>query len=161
MVTRSVNEGATVHAPSPISNRPSLRCCLADASGYHSRGQRPPYTIDNAATFTPLVSGRVNAPMVTRSVNEGATVHAPSPISNPPSLRSCLADASGYWICGQMKGHYRGGMNLICRMEIVGSSRIRNGSSKRMLFCCSTSDWLADTQFMITESTVIPISNAT
>jgi hypothetical protein len=35
LVTRSVNEGATVHALSFISNRPSLRCFLADASGYH------------------------------------------------------------------------------------------------------------------------------
>jgi len=35
LVTRSVNEEATVPAPSLISNRPSLRCYLTDVSGYY------------------------------------------------------------------------------------------------------------------------------
>ena len=78
-VTRTVREEATVHASSLIRNQPSISCCLADASGYHSRGPRPLLTL-----------------IVTRTVREDATVHASSLIRNQPSISSCLADASGY-----------------------------------------------------------------
>ena len=120
MVTRSVNEGATAHAPSPIgaaNNPPPPRSRV----GLPSRGQRPRQPMvtrsvnEGATAHTPSPIGAANnpqpprsrvgqpfrgqrprQPMVTRSVNEGATAHAPSPIRNQPSNRYYLAHASDY-----------------------------------------------------------------
>ena len=112
MVTRSVNEGATVHAPSLIRNRPSLRCCLTDVSGYHS-----------SLTYRVTIAWPTAAshPMVTRSVNEGAAVHAPSHLRNRPLLRCFLIDVSGYHyrvgflLCGQRQSN---GLLLRCSFEV-------------------------------------------
>ena len=98
LVTRRVNEGATVPAPSLISNRPSLRCCLTDVSGYH------------------CMANAIAHLLVTRSVNEGATVHAPSLISNRPSLRCYLTDVSGYYCVAN--GH----------CTLIGNPKCQRGS---------------------------------
>ena len=118
LVTRSVNEGATVPAPSLISNRPSLRCYLTDVSGYHCMAngqctlignptcQRGSYRTRSIAHWFRQQSS-VTSPsrrltiawptatahlLVTRSVNEGATVPAPSLISlvNDPQSLQCI-----------------------------------------------------------------------
>jgi hypothetical protein len=98
MVTRRVNEGATVHAPSPIRTADipiffanasryqgltdvSGYDCLTDVSGYHCMAN---------GHVASSVTRSVNEPMVTRRVNEGATAHARSLIRHgrhPDPLR--------------------------------------------------------------------------
>ena len=103
MVTRSVNEGATVHAPSLIR------------IDRHSAAASLTYRVTIA---WPTAASH---PMVTRSVNEGAAVHAPSLLRNRPSLRCCLTDVSGYHyrvgflLCGQRQSN---GLLLRCSFEV-------------------------------------------
>jgi len=103
LVTRRVNEGATVHAPSLISTA-DIPLLFANASRYRGLTDVSGYHCVANGHCTSSVTRSVNEPMVTRRVNEGATVHAPSLISTADipiffanaSRYRCLTDVSGY-----------------------------------------------------------------
>jgi acetyltransferase-like isoleucine patch superfamily enzyme len=89
LVTRRVNEGATVHAPSPISTA-GIPILLANATRYHGLTDVSGYHCMANGHVASSVTRSVNEQLVTRRVNEGATVHAPSPIRHgryPDPLR--------------------------------------------------------------------------
>ena len=122
MVTRTVREDSSAHAPSLISNQPSIHCHLVYTSGYHSMAnghfttngnpnrqgglfstrsiahQQPTINplLPRLHVGLPLHGQRPPQPMVTRTVREDSSVHAPSLISNQPSVSYCFVDTSGY-----------------------------------------------------------------